>query len=137
MKKLILLLSFILVATISYAQQIIYTPYYGAAGSMTNGKVSWGKYNKMSSSSFFVSQGKIDFYFPDTEMKFTSYSSVKKGKTTKGYPYFYYEGLRSVNGTKANVRVDFTDEWIIISLYIPSMPKPNCYKFKCKQLTEM
>ena len=137
MKRIFIILSFIIVATVCCAQQLIYTPYYGAVGSMTNGKVSWGEYSTMSSSSIFVSQGEIDIYLPDAEIKFRSYSSVKKGKTAKGYPYFYYQGLRSTNGIKANLRMDFTDEWIIMSIYMPSMPKPNCLKFKCKQLAEM
>ena len=64
-------------------------------------------------------------------------SLVVKYLTAKGNPYFYYAGLRNENGTKANVRIDFTEEWIIISLYLPSIAKPNCLKFKCKQLAEM
>lgn len=70
-------------------------------------------------------------------MTFTSYSSVKKGKTAKGDIWFYYEGLRSRNGTKANLRLDFTIDWIIVSLYIPSMPGQNCLRLKCKKLTQL
>ena len=137
MKKIFILFLFIILAATCYAQKLIYAPYYGAVGSMTNGKVSWGRYEELSSSSIIVSHGKIEFNTPGSKLSFKSYSSVKKGKTAKGNPYFYYEGLRNENGTKANVRIDFTEEWTIISLYLPSIAKPNCLKFNCKQLAEM
>lgn len=138
-KKILLLVAF-LVSTISISAQLIYTPYTVALGSLVNGKPTWGKAQTIYSSSIFVSKEKVQFNMPEKsmDMTFYGYQNVKKGKTKKGNLYFYYTGMRSSNGTSANMRIDFyPDDWVMISVFIPSMPGNNCLRFKCKLLTEM
>lgn len=137
-KKATLLLMLIL-SSMMVSAQMIYTPYYSATGSMENGKVTWNKYVDVNSASIFVSRDEIQFNFPGSKpLTFTGYQKVSKGETAHGR-YNYYEGLTTLNGVKGNIRFDFLeDEWVIISLYIPSMPPPNnCIRAKCKFLTEM
>lgn len=139
MRKLIILITFIMTCLSISAGSLIYTPYYRSMAVMRNGKVSaWSPYETVRSSSIFVSTEKVEFSFPETTFTFYSYKKKSKGTTKSGGTYIYYQGLRSKNGTVANMRIDFTtDEWVIISLYIPEITGgPNCIRCKCKFLTE-
>lgn len=136
MKKLLLLLMFILTNVYASAQ-LIYAPYYVAMGSMRNGKISWGKYCTVRSSSIFANQGTIEFNFPDSP-KITLYGATnnrRKAKSKQGV-YYYYKNLRTKNGSFANMRVDFTGDWVIFSVYIPEMPAPNnCFNKESRILS--
>lgn len=139
MKKLVILFTFVITCLSISAGDLIYTPYYRSIAVMKNGKVSnWSPYESVRSSSIIVSEKKIEFVFPETQMTFYSFTKKSRGKTKSGATYIYYEGMQSTNGTIANMRLDFTkDDWIIISLYIPEITGgPNCLRCKCRFLTE-
>lgn len=137
-------LTFVILLTMLFSSmtasaQLIYTPYYAATGNITNGKVTWGKYQEVHSSSIFVSREEVKFNLSGaTPLILYGYQKVTKGKTGNGQ-YFYYEGLISSDGVKANMRIDFTnDDWVIISVYMPTLHQhQNCIRAKCKFLCEM
>lgn len=136
MKKYLILL-IVLTCCMVASAQLVYTPYYVALGKMVDGKVTWDNYQPVESSSIFVETEKIQFNFNGLPpITLTGYKKVSNGKTAHGQ-YKYYEGLTTNNGIKADVRIDFLeDEWVIFSLYMPSVPNSNCVRAKCKYLTE-
>lgn len=116
------------------ATSLVYAPYYMARGTMKNGKVKWEKYVSIRSSSIFVSSKELEINIMGESTKFYGFQKKSRGQTKNGGEYIFYQGLKSQNGRYLNVRIDFTNDWVIFSLY----PKGSCecYKFKCKYLTE-
>lgn len=137
MKKYLITMVMLMSCIMAWAQ-MVYTPYYAALGRMVDGKVSWDSYQSVESSSIFVERDKMQFNIGGLQsITLTGYQKVSKGKTANGQ-YNYYEGLTTSNGIKANVRVDFLgDDWVIFSLYMPSVPNSNCVRAKCKFLTDL